>query len=92
MDFAQQYIDRVEAMSGGRLSIDLLPAGAVVGAFQVMDAVNDGVIDMAHTVPVYWYGKSKAASFFGTGPVFGVPLTPCWAGSIRAAVPNCTAN
>jgi TRAP-type mannitol/chloroaromatic compound transport system substrate-binding protein len=71
MDMAQQYIDRVEAMSGGRLSIDLLPAGAVVGAFQVMDAVNDGVIDMAHTVPVYWYGKSKAASFFGTGPVFG---------------------
>jgi TRAP-type mannitol/chloroaromatic compound transport system substrate-binding protein len=71
MDFAQQYIDRVEAMSGGRLKIDLLPAGAVVGAFQVMDAVNDGVIDMAHTVPVYWYGKSKAASFFGTGPVFG---------------------
>ncbi|EAQ06578.1 MULTISPECIES: TRAP transporter substrate-binding protein [Yoonia] len=71
MDFAQQYIDRVEAMSGGRLSIDLLPAGAVVGAFQVMDAVNDGVIDMAHTVPVYWYGKSKSASFFGTGPVFG---------------------
>jgi TRAP-type mannitol/chloroaromatic compound transport system substrate-binding protein len=71
MDFAQEYIDRVEAMSGGRLTIDLLPAGAVVGAFQVMDAVNDGVIDMAHTVPVYWYGKSKAASFFGTGPVFG---------------------
>ena len=75
MDFAQQYIDRVEAMSGGRLSIDLLPAGAVVGAFQVMDAVNDGVIDMAHTVPVYWYGKSKAASFFGTGPVFGGSAT-----------------
>jgi TRAP-type mannitol/chloroaromatic compound transport system substrate-binding protein len=71
MEFAQQYIDRVEAMSGGRLSVDLLPAGAVVGAFQVMDAVNDGVIDMAHTVPVYWYGKSKSASFFGTGPVFG---------------------
>jgi TRAP-type mannitol/chloroaromatic compound transport system substrate-binding protein len=58
-------------MSGGRMQIDLLPAGAVVGAFQVMDAVNDGVLDMAHTVPVYWYGKSKAASFFGTGPVFG---------------------
>ena len=58
-------------MSGGRLKIDLLPAGAVVGAFQVMDAVNDGVIDAAHTVAVYWYGKHKAASFFGTGPVFG---------------------
>jgi TRAP-type mannitol/chloroaromatic compound transport system substrate-binding protein len=36
-----------------------------------MDAVNDGVLDAAHTVPVYWYGKSKNASFFGTGPVFG---------------------
>ena len=31
-DMAQQYADRVEAMSGGRLKIDLLPAGAVVGA------------------------------------------------------------
>lgn len=47
----------------------------MVGAFQVMDAVNDGVIDAAHAVPVYWYGKSKAASFFGTGPVFGGTAT-----------------
>ncbi len=70
-EMAQDYVSRVEEMSGGRLTIDLLPAGAVVGAFQVMDAVHDGVIDAAHTVPVYWYGKSKAASFFGTGPVFG---------------------
>ena len=58
-------------MSGGRLKIDLLPAGAVVAAFQVMDAVHDGVLDAAHTVCAYWYGKSKAASLFGTGPVFG---------------------
>ena len=71
MDFARQYVDRVEQMSGGRLKVDLLPAGAVVAAFQVLDAVNDGVIDAAHTVPVYWYGKHKAASLFGTGPVFG---------------------
>lgn len=75
MDFAREYVDRVEAMSGGRIKIDLLPAGAVVAAFQVMDAVHDGVLDAAHTVPVYWYGKSKAASFFGTGPVFGGSAT-----------------
>lgn len=75
MDFAREYVTRVEEMSGGRMKIDLLPAGAVVGAFQVMDGVNDGVIDAAHTVPVYWYGKSKAASFFGTGPVFGGSAT-----------------
>ncbi|MCU0815377.1 MAG: TRAP transporter substrate-binding protein [Cypionkella sp.] len=74
-EMAGEYVSRVEAMSGGRLKIDLLPAGAVVGAFQVMDAVSDGVLDIAHTVPVYWYGKSKAASFFGTGPVFGGSAT-----------------
>jgi TRAP-type mannitol/chloroaromatic compound transport system substrate-binding protein len=71
MDFAAQYIERVERMSNNRIKIDLLPAGAVVGAFQVLDGVNDGVIDAAHTVPAYWYGKHKAASLFGTGPVFG---------------------
>ncbi|MDI3337865.1 TRAP transporter substrate-binding protein [Defluviimonas aestuarii] len=70
-EFAQDYADRVEAMSGGRLKVDVLPAGAVVAAFQVMDAVHDGVLDAAHTVCAYWYGKSKAASLFGTGPVFG---------------------
>ena len=74
-EFAQAYADRVEAMSGGRMTVDLLPAGAVVGAFQVMDAVSDGLIDIAHSVAVYWYGKSKAASFFGTGPVFGGSAT-----------------
>lgn len=74
-EMAQQYVERVEAMSGGRLKIDLLPAGAVVGAFQVQDACHDGVIDAAHTVPVYWYGKNKAASLFGTGPVFGADAT-----------------
>src|SRR5687767_7411635 len=75
MDFARQYIERVEKMSNGRIKIDLLPAGAVVGAFQVLDGVNDGVIDAAHTVPVYWYGKHKGASLFGTGPVFGGSAT-----------------
>ncbi|MCB1312674.1 MAG: twin-arginine translocation signal domain-containing protein [Sedimentitalea sp.] len=74
-EFAQDYADRVNAMSGGRIQVDLLPAGAVVGAFQVLDAVNDGVLDAAHSVPVYWYGKNKAASLFGTGPVFGGSAT-----------------
>ena len=68
---ARQYTDRVEAMSGGRLKVDYLPAGAVVQAFQVQDATNDGVLDGAHSVTAYWYGKDKAASLFGTGPVFG---------------------
>jgi TRAP-type mannitol/chloroaromatic compound transport system substrate-binding protein len=49
-EFAQNYATSVEEMSAGRLSIDVLPAGAVVGAFQVLDAVNDGLIDIAHSV------------------------------------------
>ena len=70
-EMARQYIDRVEAMSGGRLKIDLLHAGSVVKAFQVQDATHKGVIDACHTVTAYWYSKNKAASLFGTGPVFG---------------------
>jgi TRAP-type mannitol/chloroaromatic compound transport system substrate-binding protein len=71
-EMAQQYADRCMAMSGDRLQIDLLPAGAVVGAFQIQDAVADGVLDAGHHVTAYWYGKNKAASLFGTGPVFGI--------------------
>ncbi|RMF40080.1 MAG: TRAP transporter substrate-binding protein [Alphaproteobacteria bacterium] len=74
-EFAKDYARRVEEMSNGRLKVDVLPAGAVVAAFQVLDACNDGVLDAAHTVPVYWYGKNKAASLFGTGPVFGGSAT-----------------
>ncbi len=74
-EFAKDYATRVNEMSGGRMTVDVLPAGAVVAAFQVLDAVNDGVLDAAHSVPVYWYGKNKAASLFGTGPVFGGSAT-----------------
>jgi len=70
-DFFRQYAERVEKMAGGRLKLDVLPAGAVVKAFQVQDACHKGVLDGAHTVTAYWYGKNKAASLFGTGPVFG---------------------
>jgi len=70
-DMARQYTDRVNKMSGGALEIEYLPEGAIVKAFQVQDAVNDGVLDAAHSVSAYWYGKNKAASLFGTGPIFG---------------------
>jgi len=70
-DFAMDYVKRVNEMAGGRLKIEYLIAGAVVQAFQVQDAVHKGVIDAGHQVSVYWYGKSKVASLFGTGPVFG---------------------
>jgi TRAP-type mannitol/chloroaromatic compound transport system substrate-binding protein len=70
-EMATDYVDRVNKMAGGRLKIDYLVGGAVVHPFQVFDGVHGGQIDAAHTVTVYWYGKHKAASLFGTGPVFG---------------------
>ena len=70
-EMAQDYVKRVHDMAGARLKIDYLVGGAVVHPFQVFDGVHGGQIDAAHTVTVYWYGKHKAASLFGTGPVFG---------------------
>jgi TRAP-type mannitol/chloroaromatic compound transport system substrate-binding protein len=70
-DMAMQYVDAVNEMAGGSLKINYLVSGAVVKSFQVQDAVSKGVLDGGHSVPVYWYGKSKVASLFGTGPVFG---------------------
>jgi len=70
-DYANDYVKRVNEMAGGRLKIQYLISGAVVKAFRVQDAVHKGVLDAGHQVSVYWYGKSKVASLFGTGPVFG---------------------
>jgi TRAP-type mannitol/chloroaromatic compound transport system substrate-binding protein len=70
-EYAEDYVRRVNEMADGRLKIQYLISGAVVKSFQVQDAVHKGVLDAGHQVAVYWYGKSKVASLFGTGPVFG---------------------
>jgi len=71
-EFAMEFVTRVNEMAGGRLRIDYLVGGAVVKPFEVTDAVSKGVLDAGHTVPVYWYGKSKVASLFGSGPINGM--------------------
>ncbi|MGE0497382.1 MAG: TRAP transporter substrate-binding protein [Ramlibacter sp.] len=70
-EMAEDYVKRVNEMAGGRLRIEYLTAGSVVKPFEVTDAVSKGVLDAGHTVAVYWYGKSKVASLFGSGPVTG---------------------
>ena len=79
-EMAEEYVKRVNEMSEGRLRIDYLIGGAVVKPFEVMDAVSKGVLDAGHEVPVYWYGKSKVASLFGSGPITGcdAPQTLAW--------------
>jgi TRAP-type mannitol/chloroaromatic compound transport system substrate-binding protein len=58
----------VEEMSGGRLKWEMGAAGTVVGSFEVLDAVNRGIIDGAHAWPGYWAGKNSAAGLWGPGP------------------------
>ena len=62
------WAERVKALSGGRLQIETLPPGAVVPAFEVLDAVHKGVIDGGHTAAAYWVGKNRAATLFGPAP------------------------
>ena len=71
LENAQSYVDRVNAMAGNALKIDLLSVDSVVKTSQMQDAVHRGVLDAAHYVPAYWYSKSPVASLFGTGPCFG---------------------
>jgi len=71
LENAKSYVDRVHAMAGKDLKIDLLSVNSVVKTSQMQDAVHRGVLDAAHYVPAYWYSKSKSASLFGTGPCFG---------------------
>ncbi len=70
---AERIADRVRALSGGKLDISVSAAGEVVPAFEVLDAVGNGVADIGHTASFYWQGKMPAAAFFTTVP-FG--LTP----------------
>jgi TRAP-type mannitol/chloroaromatic compound transport system substrate-binding protein len=67
---------RVEEMTGGRFKWEVLPVGAVVGAFEVLEAVNKGLVDAAHGWPGYWAGKNTAAALFGgtLGGPFGMRL------------------
>jgi TRAP-type mannitol/chloroaromatic compound transport system substrate-binding protein len=65
---AVELAKMIEEMSGGRLKWEMSAAGTVVGAFEVLDAVNRGIIDATHAWPGYWAGKNSAAGLFAPGP------------------------
>lgn len=69
-----KFVEIVEKISGGRIKINLSATGAVVPTFEVLDAVNKGILDMGHAWPGYWFGKHPAATLFGsvTGGPFGM--------------------
>ncbi len=71
-EYAQDYAKKVNDMSGGDLKIEVLPSGAVVKAFDLIDAVSKGTLDGGHGVLAYWYGKNSAMAIWGSGPAFGM--------------------
>src|SRR5437870_9422624 len=71
-EYALDYAKKVNDMTGGDLKIEVLPAGAVVPAFGLIDAVSKGTLDGGHGVLVYHYGKQNALALWGSGPAFGM--------------------
>src|SRR5450759_2509792 len=71
-EYALDYAKTVNDMTGGDLKIEVLPAGAVVPAFGLLDAVSKGTLDGGHGVLVYHYGKSNALALWGSGPGYGM--------------------
>src|SRR3954462_12156935 len=71
-EFALYFAKNVNDMAGSRLKIEVLPSGAVVPAFQLLEAVNKGTLDGGHGVLAYHYGKNSALALWGSGPAFGM--------------------
>jgi TRAP-type mannitol/chloroaromatic compound transport system substrate-binding protein len=71
-EFALDFAKKINDMTGGDLKIEVLPAGAVVPAFGLLDAVSQGTLDGGHGVLVYHYGKQTALALWGSGPGFAM--------------------
>jgi len=71
-EFALDYAKKIGDMTGGDIKIEVLPAGAVVPAFGLLDAVSKGTLDGGHGVLAYHYGKQNALALWGSGPAFGM--------------------
>jgi TRAP-type mannitol/chloroaromatic compound transport system substrate-binding protein len=71
-EYALDFAKKVNDTTGGDLKIEVLPAGAVVPAFGLLDAVSKGTLDGGHGVLVYHYGKQTALALWGSGPAFGM--------------------
>lgn len=66
----QNFADDVRDLTDGEVIIEILPAGAVVGVRETLDAVDSGLIEGGFAWTHYWSGKHPAAMLFGS-PVAG---------------------
>jgi TRAP-type mannitol/chloroaromatic compound transport system substrate-binding protein len=68
---AEVFAQKVRQLSGGRFDIRVHPAGELVPAVGVVDAVQAGTLDAAHTAPSYFFGKDETFAIGGAIP-FGL--------------------
>ncbi|MCW5606116.1 MAG: TRAP transporter substrate-binding protein [Burkholderiales bacterium] len=71
-EYVLDYAKKVHDLAGGRLRIEVLPAGAVVKAPDLLDAVAKGMLDGGHGVAAHWHARNSAFSLFGAGPALGM--------------------
>ena len=69
-ELLKKFGDRVDKMSAGRLKMEILPDGAIVPAFEILDAVDKGVVEGGYAWTHYWSGKHPAAGLF-SNPMAG---------------------
>jgi TRAP-type mannitol/chloroaromatic compound transport system substrate-binding protein len=69
-ELLKKFGDRIDRMTAGRLKIEVLPDGAVVPAFEILDAVDKGVVEGGYAWTHYWSGKHPAAGLF-SNPMAG---------------------
>ena len=69
-ELLKKFGDRVDRMSNGRIKIEVLPDGAIVPAFEILDAVDKNVVEAGYAWTHYWSGKHPAAGLF-SNPMAG---------------------
>lgn len=68
---AEVFAQAVKAMSGGKFEVSVHQAGELMPAFNVVDGVQNGTVEMAHTAPYYFFGKNEVFAIGGAIP-FGM--------------------
>lgn len=67
----QRLGKRIELLSGGEIKVEVFAAGAIVGAFEILDAVSDGIVEGGQAWTHYWSGKHPAGLLF-SAPTAGL--------------------
>jgi TRAP-type mannitol/chloroaromatic compound transport system substrate-binding protein len=69
-ELLKRFADRIDKMSAGKIKIEVLPDGAIVPAFEILDAVDKGIVEAGYAWTHYWSGKHPAAGIF-SNPMAG---------------------